>query len=91
MEEINLQSQNDILKYSFTQLKNTNLNNFKGPYFDQLFAEAMRLEKQEKEEIIVKEIEFELCCHVDYCQRIVLCGNKREIGDWNVKKRYYKV
>ncbi len=33
----------------------------------------------------------ELCCHVDYCQRIVLCGNKTEIGDWNVKKRYYNV
>ncbi len=91
MEEINLQTQNDLLKYSFTKLKNTNLNNFKGTYFDKIFAEAMRLEKQEKDEIIVREIEFEMCCHVDYSQRIVLCGNKTVLGDWNAKKRFHNL
>lgn len=87
MEEIYLNSQNDILKFSFSQLKNTKLHNFKGSYYDQLFAEAMRLEKEEKDEIIVKEIEFEINYHVDYSQRLVLCGNKSELGDWNPKKR----
>lgn len=88
MDEINLNSQNDILKFSFTQLKNTKLHNFKGPYFEQLFAEAMKLEKEEKEEIIVKEIEFELNYHLDYSERLVICGNKPELGDWNPKRRF---
>ena len=87
MEEIYLNSQNDILKFSFSQLKNTKLHNFKGPYYDKLFAEAMRLEKEEKDEIIVKEIEFEINYHVDYNQRLVICGNKCELGDWNPKRR----
>jgi len=88
MEKINLENKTDILKFSFTQLKNTKLYNFSGNFYKELFAEAMRLEKEEKAEIIIKEIEFEVTYRVEFGQRVVMVGNINEFGNWDVKKSY---
>jgi hypothetical protein len=47
----------------------------------------MRLEKEEKSEIKVKQIEFEIVYHVDFGQKIVVCGSGNEIGAWDPKRR----
>ena len=85
--KINLEKKSDILKYSFTQLANSKLYNFKGQYFEELFAEAMKLEKEEKDKICVKEIEFEINLHVEFGQRLVLTGSQNELGSWDPKRR----
>ena len=85
-EKINLQKKSDILKYSYSQLNNTKLHNFQGDYYKELFAEAMKLEKEEKEEILVDYIEFEMQYHIEFGQKLVLCGNLTELGAWNAKK-----
>lgn len=87
-EKINLQKKSDILKYSYSQLKNTKLHNFQGDYFKEIFAEAIKLEKEEKDEIIVEYIEIEMHYHIEFGQKVVLCGNQIDLGSWNAKKGY---
>ena len=87
MDKITINKSSDILKFSFTELKKTKLSKFEGKFFNDLFEQAMKCEKEEKEQIIVKDVEFELVYHVDFGQRIGICGEAYELGQWDIKKR----
>lgn len=87
MDKINLNVQSDLLKFTYSELKNTKLYNFQGDFFKKLFEEAMQLEREEKAQVTVKEIEFEIPHHVFFGQRVVVCGSSSELGKWDPKQR----
>ena len=43
-DKIELNKKTDLLKLSISQIMNTKLYNFKGPYFEQLYNEALNTE-----------------------------------------------
>lgn len=88
-EYVNLDKKSDILKYSFNILAKSKLSNFKGKFYEELFAEAKKLEKEEKDVIFVNEIELEVNHHVEFGQRLVITGSVDELGSWDIKRRFF--
>lgn len=52
--KIILNKKTDLLKLSISQIMNTKLYNFKGPYYNQLYEEALKI-GQKKTEIAKKQ------------------------------------
>lgn len=49
--KIVLNKKTDLLKLSISQIMNTKLYNFKGPYYNQLYEEALKIGQKKTESI----------------------------------------
>jgi hypothetical protein len=95
-EKIVLNTAAELYSLPISKIKNTKLYNFSGKYYDQIYEEALKIERSGRSvdeffrpKIKIEGIQFEIPFNTDYGQKIVLCGSGESLGNWDVKKAYH--
>ena len=92
-KKIYIETPDDLFKLPLNVLKNARVNNFKGKYFDQLYAEALKIEQNgglvkldtNPRKLVICTLLFEITYHTDFGQMVALLGSLPELGKWDEK------
>ena len=95
--KILIETSSDLYKLPLDIIKNTKIYNFKGNYFDELYEEALKIEKAGglekfsisnylKKGIKIEKIKFQMTYQTQMGQELGVIGSIKELGEWNQDK-----
>ena len=96
-KKILIETSSDLYKLPLDIIKNTKIYNFKGNYFDELYEEALKIEKAGglekfsisnylKKGIKIEKIKFQMTYQTQMGQELGVIGSIKELGEWNQDK-----
>ncbi len=96
-KKVLIETSSDLYKLPLDVIKNTKLYNFKGNYFDELYEEALKIEKAGglekfsisnylKKGIKIEKIKFQMTYQTQMGQELGVIGSFKELGEWNQDK-----
>ena len=96
-KKILIETSSDLYKLPLDIIKNTKIYNFKGNYFDELYEEALKIEKAGglekfsisnylKKGIKIEKIKFQMTYQTQMGQELGVIGSFKELGEWNQDK-----
>jgi hypothetical protein len=94
-EKIILNSPAELYSLPISKIKNTKLYNFSGKYFDQIYEEALKIERSGRNveeffrpKIKIEAIQIEIPFNTEFGQKIVVSGSGESLGNWDINKAY---
>lgn len=96
-KKVLIETSSDLYKLPLEVIKNTKIYNFKGNYFDELYEEALKIEKAGglekfsisnylKKGIKIDKIKFQMTYQTQMGQELGVIGSFKELGEWNQDK-----
>ena len=96
-EKVIIETSADLYKLPISTIKNTKVYNFKGKYFDQIYEEALKIERSGglnnfsisnflKKDIRINSIIFEMKYQTQIGQELGVIGSLEKLGNWNQDK-----
>ena len=96
-KKVIIETSSDLYKLPLDVIKNTKLYNFKGNYYDELYEEALKIEKAGglekfsisnylKKGIKIEKIKFQMTYQTQMGQELGVIGSIKELGEWNQDK-----
>ena len=96
-KKVIIEKSSDLYKLPLDVIKNTKLYNFKGNYYDELYEEALKIEKAGglekfsisnylKKGIKIEKIKFQMTYQTQMGQELGVIGSFKELGEWNQDK-----
>jgi hypothetical protein len=96
-KKVIIETSSDLYKLPLDVIKNTKLYNFKGNYYDELYEEALKIEKAGglekfsisnylKKGIKIEKIKFQMTYQTQMGQELGVIGSFKELGEWNQDK-----
>ena len=96
-EKVIIETSADLYKLPISTIKNTKIYNFKGKYFDQIYEEALKIERSGglsnfsisnflKKDIRINSIIFEMKYQTQIGQELGVIGSLEKLGNWNQDK-----
>ena len=96
-KKILIETSSDLYKLPLDVIKNTKIYNFKGNYFEELYEEALKIEKAGglekfsisnylKKGIKIDKIKFQMTYQTQMGQELGVIGSFKELGEWNQDK-----
>ena len=96
-KKVIIETSSDLYKLPLDVIKNTKIYNFKGNYFEELYEEALKIEKAGglekfsisnylKKGIKIEKIKFQMTYQTQMGQELGVIGSFKELGEWNQDK-----
>lgn len=95
-QKIKIETSADLYKLPISVIKNTKLYDFQGKYFDQIYNEALKIERsggienlsmntllRKDNEIIISKVTFEMTYQTQLGQELGVIGSINPLGNWN--------
>jgi hypothetical protein len=96
-EKVRIENAADLFKLPINLIKNTKIYNFHGKYFDKIYEEAMKIERNGgvvdgvfRSRVDIRNIIFEIKFKTEFGQRISVSGSTSHLGNWDINETYIK-
>jgi hypothetical protein len=92
-KKVRIENANDLINLPARLIKNTKLCDFHGKYFDKIYEEAIKIEREGvvvdnnlKINVFITKIIFEINFKTQFGEKIGIAGSIPQLGNWEINK-----